>query len=408
MDNWFKSKWFVRLVSLSFAVILYIFVNTTVNSTHTDSAVSRSNTETQTLDDVPVEIRMDNDNYVVSGVPDFVTVSLEGPPNYLRPIVLQRNFEVFVDLEGLEEGEHTVEIEHDVSNQLKMTIEPSEIDVYIEEKAEKNFEVSVDFVNQDKLPAGYELGDYTINPSEVTITSSRNIIERIGVVKVFVDVAGVKEPIENQELPVNIYDVQGNVLNANVTPEKIKVSTEVNHPSKKVKLDIKTKGELPKGYSLISLKPKIEEVEVFATSDILAGMESISTEEIDLSQIKETGVIKVGLALPEGVVVPGKDTIEVGVELEQTKTLEDVPVHVDGIDGQAVEFLKPKDKKMDVTLVGNEAEVGGITKDDIRLYANGSGLNKGQHNLPVEIEMKAESDDISISTELEQIQVDIE
>ncbi|WP_068677490.1 YbbR-like domain-containing protein [Oceanobacillus sp. Castelsardo] len=408
MDNWFKSKWFVRLVSLSFAVILYIFVNTTVNSTQSDSAVSSSNKETQTLDDVPVEIRLDDENYVVSGVPEFVTISLEGPPNYLRPIVLQRNFEVFVDLEGLEEGEHTVEIEHEVSNQLKMTIEPSEIDIYIEERAQEDFEVSIDFVNQDKLPVGYELGDYTINPSEVTITSSRNIIERIGVVKVFVDVAGVKEPIKNQEFPVNVYDIQGNVLNANVTPEKVKVSTEVNNPSKKVKLNMETKGELPEGYSLISMKPKIEEVEVFATSDILAGIESISTEEIDLSQITETGVIKVGLALPEGVIVPEVETIEVSIELEQTKILEDVPINVDGIDGQTVQFLKPKDKKMDVTLIGNEAEVGGITKDDIRLYANGSGLNKGQHNLPVEIEMEAESDDISISAELEQIQVNVE
>jgi YbbR domain-containing protein len=408
MDNWFKSKWFVRLVSLSFAVILYIFVNTTVNSSQSDSAVSSSNKETQTLDDVPVEIRLDNDNYVVSGVPEFVTISLEGAPNYLRPIVLQRNFEVFVDLEGLEEGEHTVEIEHDVSNQLKMTIEPSEIDIYIEERAEEDFDVSVDFINQDKLPTGYELGDYGIEPSTVTITSSRNIIERIGIVKVFVDVTDVKEPIKNQEFPVNVYDTQGNVLNANVSPEKVKVSAEVNNPSKNVKLNIETKGKLPEGYSLVSMKPKLEEVEVFGTSDILAGIESISTEEIDLSQIKETGSMEVGLALPEGVITSGEETIEVSIELEQTKTLEDVPINVDGIDEKAVQFLNPEDKKMDVTLEGNEAEIREISKDGIRLYANGSGLNKGKHNLPVEIEMDSESDDISISTELEQIQVNIE
>ncbi|WP_156291610.1 CdaR family protein [Oceanobacillus salinisoli] len=409
MDNWFKSKWFVRFVSLAFAVILYIFVGTTVNSPQSDASNSGRNSETQTLDDVPVEIRMDNENYVVSGIPDYVTVSLEGAPNYLRPIVLQRNFDVYVDLEGLEEGEHTVEIEHNVSNQLKVYIEPKTIDIYIEERASEQFSVSVDFINQDKLPGGFEIGNYDINPSEVTVTSSRSVIDRIGVVKVFVDVAGLDESIRNKEVPVNVYDSQGNELDANVTPEKVEVSAEINNPSKTVDVEVQATGELPDDYSLLSMTANVEEVEVFATSDILAGITSVSTEPIDLSQITETGVMEVGLSLPEGVNVPEVETIEVSLEIELTHTIEDIPIEVEGLaDGQTVTFIQPEEETMDVTIVGNEAEVGDITPDDIRLYVNGANLEAGRHSLPVEIEMENQSEDISISTEIEEVTIDIE
>lgn len=413
MDNWFRSKWFVRLISLTFAIILYMFVQTTIQTTQSDSASSGSNSETQTLDDVPVEILID-DGYVVSGVPEFVTVSLEGPPNYLRPIVLQRNFDVFVDLEGLSEGEHTVEIEHDVSSQLKMYIEPSEIDIYIEERVSQDYQVSADFTNQDRLPDGYELGNYEINPSVVTITSSNSVIDRIGTVKVFLDLSGATESITNQEVPVKVYDAQGNEISANVKPDKVRISAEILNPSKTVKVNIPTKGELPDNYSLISITPNLEEVEVFAASDILAGIDSVSTKEVDLSQVTESGIIEVELELPKGVVTKQQKTIDVNLEVEMTKTIEDIPINVDGLDSRAFEFINPDEEAMSITVTGNESVVRGLSKSDIRLYVEASNLTAGQHDLPVEVEWINESDDddesedVSITTELEEIRIDIQ
>lgn len=410
MDNWFKSKWFLRLISLTFAIILYMFVQTTIQTTQSGSASSGNGVETQTLDDVPVEIRID-EGFVVSGVPEYVTVSLEGAPNYLRPIVLQRNFDVFVDLEGLEEGEHTVEIEHDVSNQLKMYIEPSEIDIYIEERVSHDFQVSADFTNLDQLPDGYELGDYEINPSVVTITSSNSVIDRIGTVKVFVDLSGVTESITNVEAPIKVYDAQGNEISANVQPEKAQVSAEILNPSKKVKVDVPTTGELPEGFSLISITPKLEEIEVFAKSDILAGIHSVSTKEIDLSQITESGIMEVELELPKGAVTKTK-TMEVDVELELTKTIEDVPIEVDGLDEQAFKVIDPEEEVMSLTITGYDSVVSELTKEDIRLFADGTGLTTGQHDLPVEVGWISdeidESEEIDVSTELEEIRIEIE
>lgn len=75
MDNWFKSRWFVRGISLFFAIVLYVFVQVEMDQYQNDSRIPDNNEGIQTVENVPINIRIDEDNYVVSGVPEFATVS---------------------------------------------------------------------------------------------------------------------------------------------------------------------------------------------------------------------------------------------------------------------------------------------------------------------------------------------
>ncbi|GAB3796043.1 CdaR family protein [Virgibacillus kimchii] len=407
MDNWFKSKWFVRAVSLVFAVLLYVFVSVESSDTaNTDlTFFPGSPSDTQTLNDVPVDIRMGNENYVVSGVPEYVTVTLEGSVGVLTPTVRQRNFDVFVDLEGLGEGEHQVELEHDVTPDLSVQIEPSSIEVTIEERATEEFPVEVDFMNESELPEGFEIGEYEVDPPSVFITSSRSVIDQIGIVKVYVNVANLDRPIENREVPVNVYDTQGNELSVNIEPENVSVSLDVNNPSATVPLEVETTGELPEGFSLTSISANVDEVEIFARSELLGSIESIATEEIDLSEVTESGVLEVSLALPEGVLAPEMETVEVLIELEETVTLEEVPIDVEDLsDGQEVIFIDPDEPEMGITAVGDQASMEEFNVDDIDLFINLEDLESGEHTVPITIEGP---EDITIDGDYEEATVDI-
>lgn len=407
MDNWFKSKWFVRIASLAFAVFLYIFVSVTVNSNESESRLSGNSDQAQLLDDVPVEIRIDEENYVVSGVPEFVMVNLQGSPGNVRPLALQRNFDVFVDLRGLGEGEHTVELQHTISNDVSAFIEPKTIDVTIEERASEEFDVVADFINSDKLAPGYELVDYELEPSTVTITSSRSVIEQIGAIKVYVNLEGLEGSINNREVPVNAYDTQGNELNVRIDPESVQVSANIDNPSKSVPVTVDTSGELPEGYSLNSVSANVEEVEVFATSNVLEGITEIATEEIDLSEITESGTIETQLALPEGVNAPEMDTIEVTLDLEQTREFEAVPITEEELeDGQTVTYVEPESPEVNITVTGNESEIREWTAEDFSASINLSGLEPGEHTVPVTIN-GPENENITITSELEEVRIEI-
>jgi len=409
MDNWFKSKWFVRGISLAFAIVLYIFVNITVNETQQDPTFSERSGDIQRIDEVPVEIRIDDENYVVSGVPDTVAVTLEGQTSVLTPTIIQQNFTVYVDLQNLGTGEHTVEIEYDnMPSGLNVYIEPEVINVTIEERATETFPVTAELINRDQMAPGYEISEYSIETEEVEITSSKSNIDQIGVVKIFIDVSDLDESIRNEEVPVNVYDLQGNELNVGVDPGSIEVSVEVNNPSKTVPVTVATTGELPDGYAVSSMSANVEEVEIFGTSNVLEGVTEVSTEEIDLSEITGSETIDTNLDLPDNVVAPDVESIEVEVEIEQSRTFNDIPMEVQGLgDGQSVTFIDPENPRMDITIVGDDGDLDELTEEDIRAFIDVEGLSAGEHEVPVTAET-SEGEEISTAENSDQVTIEIE
>ena len=408
MDNWFKSKWFVRLLSLIFAVVLYAFVSMEdVNTKQGDTILFPNISQKEdTIEDMPVQVKVDSEKYVVSGVPEFVTVKLEGPPGVLTPTVRQRNFDVFVDLQKYGEGEHTVEVDYaNLPSELSIYIEPKQIDVTLEERATEEFDVTVDLINTDKLPAGYEVGTPEISPGKVKITSSKSVIEQIAIVKVFVDVAGINEPIKNREVRVNVYDSQGSEMHARIEPENVIVSVPVDNPSKTVPVSVATTGKLPDDLALVSMTLNIDETKVFATSDVLNQLEEIKTKEIDLSKITKSGKIETELDLPDGVQAPDGGKLEVTVEVEQSKTFENVPISIENQeDGQEVTFIDPEKAEMSITVVGNEKDVSKLKIEDIQLTIDVKDLAEGEHQVPITIEAP---ENIEVEGEMEQIQIEI-
>ncbi|WP_404450918.1 hypothetical protein LG329_11300 [Virgibacillus necropolis] len=409
MDNWFKSKWFVRIISLAFAILLYVFVSLTLydNQSENDSRFSLNDSDDiETIENFPVDIQINEEKYVVSGVPEYVTVQLQGSPGVLVPAVRQQSFDVYVDLEELGAGEHTVEVKYaNVPNNLGVYIEPKEIDVVIEERSSEEFSVNVDFINTDKLPDGFELGSSEVEPKTVTITSSNEIIDRIGIVKVFVDVAGLEESINSREVPVNVYDSQGNELNVNIEPQNVIVSAELLNPSKTVPVAVPTTGKLPEDYKLSSIKANVDEVEVFATSAVLEGIEKVSTEEINLSDITESQTIETKLTLPDGASVPKTEVVEVVIELERARTINDVGIDVENLDdGQDISFINPGEATMNVVVAGSEKSISELKAEDIQLVVDAEGLGVGEHQVPITIQGP---EDVTVKAEMEKVTIEI-
>ncbi len=385
MDKLFQSKWFIRIISLVLAVTLYLFVTVETDTTKNDSRLlPGASNEVQVIEDMPLDIKIDADQYVVSGVPEHVKVSLEGKPSVLTPIVRQRNFTVFVDLQELGEGEHTVEIEYEnMPDDLTAYIEPKTIDVVIEKRASKDFAVSVDLLNMDSLPLGYEIGEPEVSPGYVTIISSESIIEQIAMVKIFVDVTDLKESIRNREVPVSVYDIQGNDLNVLVEPASVTVSIPVERPSKKVPLTIKTKGDLPDGLKLEKLEAE-QEIEIFGKREILNEITEISTIEIDMADIDKTDTYEVELDLPEGVVA-NNETIDVIVELSESKVFKEVPIDKKGDNADNVTFVNPAEELVDITAKGSDELIKALQKEDITTSIDVGALEEGEHKVELNV-----------------------
>lgn len=411
MNEWLNKTWVIRVISLLLAIITFIVITIDNQDTRTadigsfDSIFSSSQ-EVQTLDDMPVSIQIDDEKYVVSGVPQTVKVTLQGTVSVVQSTATQRNFDVFVDLKGLEPGTHTVPIEYEgVSNRLSVEINPSEVQVLIEERATDEYKVGVDFTNQDSLQPGFELLEAIVTPDIVKITSSQNIVERIAIVTAYVDLEGLGEDMTFVDVPVRVYDHEGNQLNARIEPEVVSVEVKLTSPNKTVPVVVDTSNEIGDNYRVTSVEVDIEEVKVFAAEEDLVNINMIRTVPIDLSNITKTTTLEVGLAMPGNIRLISDEAVTVTIEVEESteEVIEDLEVTVQNLQEDLISsFLNPDTGRINITIMGFPTDLADIDASDFQILVDLTGLEDGEHQLPLDIrgptglEFSSEIDEVTI------------
>ena len=413
MNDWLNKPWVIRVISLFLAILTFLvisFDNQDTRSADVGSfdSIFNNSRESETLEDVPVNIVIDDEKYVVSGVPEVVTMSLAGTVSVVQSTVTQRNFDVYVDLEGLSPGTHTVPIKHDgVSSRIDVSFEPENIEVTIEERGSGTYDVAVDYSNLDQMPEGFEIASATVTPQQVEITSAQSVIDRISSVKAFVDVEGIKESMTLTDVPVRIYDNEGNQMNARIEPGTVTVDLEVINPNKEVPIDVTTSSELPDGVRLIETSVEAENVTVYAPSSQLEDIEQVETEPIDLSEITETTTLEVALLVPDNATSLSRETIDVTVEVEEETetTLENIDITIDNVtDGLNATFVSPESGQIAVTFSGFPSDLEAMNVDQLDLVVNANNLDEGEYDRPLEYN---QLDDINVTLPLENVTIRI-
>lgn len=391
MDKFINNRWVMKIIALLLAFMLYMSVsieNSATQQTESKPSPFSGSTDVQTVTDVPVETFYDRENLVVSGIPQSVTVTLEGPTASVKPTALQKDFEIIADLSNLGIGTHEVTLEpRNLSDRLSVAIEPAVASVTIHERISEDFPVDVDFINRGQMEEGYQAEQPIVKPNIVKVTGSRELIESIALVKARVDLKGVNESIEQQSR-VTVYDREGNTLNVEIDPPVVDVNVPITSPFKSVPLKINRKGSLKENLSITKVEAVPNEVTVYGPKSAIDKLEFIDNIELDLTEITESTTIEVDVPVPDGVkrVVPEKVKINVEVEKEEQKTFTNVPIQQIGLsEGLEIEFIDPETGLMDLTVLGAPSTLEGVNSSDMEMYINVTDLNAGEHEAPLEI-----------------------
>lgn len=389
IDKWLNSPWFVRILALFLALMLYTAVNmeTSTNPKPTGILPSGSK-ETEALTNVPLDVYYNQDKVVISDLPQNVNVYIEGTNSAIKAAKAQGGYEVFVDLQNLAAGSHTVRIQHKgFSNKLDVRIDPSVVNITIKDKIEKVMAINIKKLNVDKLPEGYIAEEPITVPNTVKVKGSMEDVQRVGFVEGFVDIEGASNTVE-KDIALNVYDINGTQLNLEIEPAVVEVKVPIIAPNKKVPFKINRKGNLPKGISIQSFEVTPSEITVFGPKEIIEPIEMIENIDIDLSKLDKDQTIEVKVPIPQGVinVSPEVLTIKVDVEPEESKTLTNVPVKVNGIpDTSNVALVAPEDGLVNLTIYGAKKVLDGIQPGDFDVRLNASGLTNGEHEVDIEV-----------------------
>lgn len=391
MDKFMNNHWVMKIIALLFAILLYVSVNFDSDPLTAkkpgSSFIPGSTIDTTTVSDVPVTTYFDHDNLVVTGVPENVSVTLEGSASELLK-ARQKDFKVYADLRNLSIGTHKVELKQkDLPKDLKATINPSTISVSIEEKVTKDFSVDVNILNRNKMKKGYKPEQPIVNPNSIQITASNEIIKSIHSVKASVNVENAEETVE-QESRVTVYDKDGNVLPVEIEPSVVDITVPVTSPSKTLTFKISREGELADGISISRIEAEPSEVTVFGPLNVLDKLEFINGISVDLSKIKEDTTLDVAVPKPPGVkkITPEKIKVKVKVEKAEKKVFDDQRIKIVGLgEGRTLQFLDPISKVLPVQILGASSIVDSIKASDIELYVNVTDLGDGEHDVKVEV-----------------------
>ena len=320
------SKWMTKksfLVVISFILTMALFVYASESSPSRQSAAVSIQTTSNTIGNVPVYVDMDSQLYTVTGLPESVTLRIEGSSSSLLAVAGNASYRVKTpNLNELGTGKHMITLQvTGLPSGVKGTVSPETVEIMIEKKATVELPVSVN-VNRVNLPGAYKSGQALVSPARVTISGPESLINQVENVLATVTVPENTKADYTSSVAVQALDATGKPLALKVEPEQVQVRVPITTNSKKVPLVLTTTGSAGSQYTY-QLKSDIKEVTILGAQEILDRLTAIPVV-VDVSQMTKTTTQAVKLTLPTGVdsVTPENISVEVVVTPTTTQTTE--------------------------------------------------------------------------------------
>lgn len=419
MDKFMDSPWFLRFTALALAIALFFSVKAEEDKTN-------RNAVGDTMDsilDVPVEVYYDNENLVVTGIPETVNMTIEGPSNIVQSTKLYKDFTVKVDLRSLPIGRHTVRIQpENLSDKLEVRLDPATVEVVIEEKITQTFKVDPEF-NERLLAEDYNVVKMEVEPSTIEVTGAKSVIEAISFVKVSAaGDKGINKSFE-QKARVRVLDRDLNKLNVTIEPAEVTVKIDIEQYNKEVPVVLRQRGVVGENITIDSLNTDMKTVKLYGSKKTLDSISEMRVD-VDVSKVKESGTIELSLQKPKGVSKLSEDKIKVSVEAtvqnseepppdvsmepeeDITKEFKDVPVAVSGLDEKFTSsFLKPATGVVDVTVTAKQEVINGLDISDFNITVDASQTDsEGEHIYPLVVKAP---NDIALKLSTEEVTLEI-
>ena len=377
----FNTK-YTKLVSLILAILMYAMVNYDSSTSLYTTPLSYS----KDLNDVSVTAKYNSDTFELSGLPATANITISGDASSVTSAVNSKG-SVVANLEGLTEGTHAVKLTTEgYGDGINTKIDPSVVYITLKKKTTQQFDISYDFINQDKMESIYSVGTPEFEYQKVNVRASKDTLDSIAFVKTLIDLKGQTADF-TQEAKLIAYDVNGQPINADIVPDTIKVSVPVTSPNKVVPIDVEVTGEVPDGQAISNIEMDQQTVTIYGSENVLSQVDKVVVT-LNASTITKDSTLLRPLALPTGVNSSSINQITINVTLGEgvTKTISDVKIsYINNVNNYKASQVNNK-TTVNVTVFGTEENIANITADDINVYIDMTNAKPGLVEFPLYVE----------------------
>ncbi|WP_251555529.1 CdaR family protein [Neobacillus muris] len=384
MDKWMDNSWFIKILALLLAVLLYNSVPASDNKEVNVPDGEKS----AVIEDVPVKVYYDTENLVVSGIPNTVDVTIEGPNTLVQSVKALRSFEVYVNLTGAKIGRQQAKIQiKDLSDKLKATIKPAAVSVTVQEKISKQYNVEAEF-NEDLIEDGYSVGQPVTDPKKVKITGAKSEMDRIAYVKAVIGGKNKLKETTEAEATIQVLDKDLNKLDVTVEPASVKVTIPIKQNVKTVPIDIVKKGTPPSGVTIDDITLDTKEAVISGNEAVLKETDSVRVE-VDLTKITDDTTLELPVIISNGItkVTPELVNVKVTVTKQEQKTVTGVPLSIKGLDTKYKAVINdPANQQINLTINGPSSALAALGPGDFHAYIDLNSLTEGSHEVNIQVE----------------------
>ncbi len=307
LERLLKNNNVVKVIAFFLAFTLWVYVTGENMGTTTIQNVSR------TITGVPLAYRNLDERLELVEIPTNIDIVLRGRAELVYSIQ-PNQLEVFVNLQGVSEGEHRLTPHAILPTGIRAeAFNPQQVTVILEEIIIQQRQVSV--VVKGEQFAGLAVGEPDVQPDQVFVRGPRSVLDRIYEIRAEVDITNARDNVV-REVPAKAVDRFGNEVEvAVVNPDIVEVSVPVFIPQKEVPVTVPLEGEPAEGYRVSDILIEPSVVAISGLEDTLSEISEIATEPVDITDATENLTMELELTIPEGTELSNQlVTVEIIIE----------------------------------------------------------------------------------------------
>jgi YbbR domain-containing protein len=345
---------------------------------------------------VKVEVVGQAPNLIISGnLPQEVQLTLRAPRSIWDQLRARPDsIRAVIDLSGLGAGEHRIspQIQIDARPVRIVTVSPSSVTLTMEPLITSNLPLQSTL--SGKAAIGYQPGELILDPKQIVLAGPQSIVSRVTQVRVVVNIEGIRESLD-QTIPIEALDQNNRpVTNLTIQPQSAHVTLPVIRQGGFRDLAVKVivRGQVATGYRLDSISVSPPVVTVYSSNpDLVNALPGVvETQPLELQAAKDNLNLRVSLNLPAGVSVVGQQTvlIQAGISpIQSSLTLSGERVELAGLPSGLSAQVSPA--TVDVILAGPLPILNTLTRQDVHVTVDVTGLTAGSYQLTPNVQILA-------------------
>jgi len=343
---------------------------------------------------VPLEIvGQDPGLVIVNPAPETINLMLRAPRSVWDRLTTTNNaVQAVLDLADLSAGEHNVEIQVQVAVApvQVISVAPQAINIDLQPLATKSFPISLSI--RGEVAVGFETGVPQMDSPNIVLSGPESLVNQVKRVQADLSIAGLRQDVQTS-LPLRALDASGETLiGLALNPENVRVRLPITQQGgyRDIAVKVVVRGQVASGYRLtnISVFPPVLTVYSREPSQVNDLPGYVETEPLNLDGSSQDTETRLGLVLPEGVLVVGEQTVQVQVgiaAIEGSLSLNNMQVEIIGLRSGLDVQISPQ--TVDVILAGPLPLLDKLSAGDVKIFVDLTGLNAGTHQLTLQAEI---------------------